>query len=1531
MKILFFLLFLLFLFILKISKEQCTNFDNNYICENDQHEFPESWDDNCFQTPPRNDIFGNYKNSYQDMHYLVGYARLKYSEDYQICDITFITKVNPILGAENVDYKIIYKFGDSEQNSNTFRVTSGNSYSNGMPISAEIVDMNNNHLVELILENEYFIWDHPQINLRDNYENGQKGVIVELLGWPYEDIAEECEFLGYAGYLGVKIYSPNEHILTYKSTNNGELNHLDFIFYPVSYKLESRMGDKHQLNNMINKCRQHGVRVYSELVINHMTSNGDDSYQKHINPDCSNYGPTEGSAGSPFWTVKGLNKNNPYTGASPVVEYPSVPYCNSDFHCYSYVEYGDDDNIKTNYGWIYNLVDLNTGKEYVRQRIADFFTELISIGISGFTLNSVVNVSPTDYAYILKKLKYNLGNHLTEDFLMYLQVDIWGTKKYLYICDNNEYNFGEFFVLKMQEAGLSDDEINKIKIWNSGYFDNIRPECNGEWKISKERYVLGWTNHYILTPGSDDIYMKNKNLIEHKAKYIELLSDNIFNWKIKFIFSAYTTMNNGAFGFPDGKSDCSKCINEQCSIDCTKSVPYQKAYNPLSTGYDSGDESNWKEGTYTRIHRNVEIVNAMRTWMGLNNFDNENSLFQSERLKVNCPEECLICNEESKELGKCIQCNEDNGYYPIFIDKYERYHKCFKNQQEEYFFDEQKKYYVPCYETCKTCEKEGNEINHNCLTCKDNYILGKNEKNKNNCIEIYKMNVTVPFYIIIDSNDNNKNKSSTDIFRESTTEIERVEMDAEKITEIFKIPTTEMKLIETEKVTEKEQKIKPVPYKVIELSQCLKEGKLFIKDKNICIDDCKDDDTFKYKYNGECLMSCSNATYNDSYICKEKSNKCELTENEIELENFSENGGISSIAKTYSEEYSYTNNHVTKFRNNEYEIYFYKNSDCIEELSLEIPKVDFGNCYNKAKDYYSINDSLVIVTLYKYLHNDHLTTHSFYDSLTAQKLVVEKLCENETIVQKENVLNILKEKNLNTDNLLFFINQNIDIFNTSNEFYTDICYDFKSLTNKDITLKDRLLSIFPNITLCEKNCENKGVNITTMTSICECKFKDIINNDFLKDNALISSATNEVTELLSQSNLEVLKCYKYIFKYFSKLFGGYIVIFFTLIHIILFIVFFKYELIKTKKYIFDLTNQYINHLSKIGNNKNKICDKINPPRKKSLEYKLKKNSNKKSNKYHLKYNNGKFLKKEQIKNNDLKNNHFTTEKHDSNNNNILLTYNNINSKINNIKSSNDMKIGSVSSLKLKFKNIKKKEFKDKNLVNFKEYLEPSLDDLEFEDALKMDNRKLCNHFCDNVKEKQIIANTFLVKDNLRPKSIKIMLFDLNIILYFVINGLFFSEDYISEIYHLKEKETFFSYFPRSIQRLIYTTIVSLVINVIVECFMINESKIKGIFIREKENQVILKHEIILLMKKLSKSVFLFFIISLVFYLLFFYYLLCFNYVYPNMQIEWIKSSITIVIIMQFLSILSCFIQTILRFMSFKCKIEKMYKISRLLD
>ena len=634
--------YLLFLIIIGIaSNEDCSNFNGEHGCRGSENTYPDNWDERRFQTPPRDDIYGNYRSTYQDMHYLMGYTQLRYSPDKQACTITFYTVINPELGQKDIDYKIFYTFGDIEQENDTIILTSENKYPDGMPISARIIDRDGSYTIaKLELEDEYLLWDNPPVDQPSQYENGQKGAIVEFFGWPYDDIAEECEFLGTAGYMAAKVFPPSETILTFDTVENGELNPWYFLYQPVSYRLKSRMGDKKQLKHLINTCRNHKVRVYADAVINHMSGNGNDMYKDHRNNNggCVHWGPKAGSAGSPWWTLGWQYENNTYTGLRPGLEFPSVPYFSTDFHCEKSLNSWDSPNI-LNTGWLSGLVDLNTGKDYVRQRIADYMTSLISMGISGLRIDAAKHIHPTDLAAIFKKLKDNLGGgDLPEDFTAYLEV-LFGGEKDLLLCGDGDYSYGRPFINKMKDAGLSDSDIYKIKIWGNDYPKEY-PIC-GNWDIIvPERHAIGLDCHDDQNPGSSSrdmqdkgsVYIKERNPEKHRNFNVEMFRKTDINWKIKLLLTSYSFASSGGAAPPDGFSDCSKCASEKCKNECKKSVPYQKAYDPNSQGYDTGDSGNWKYGSYTRVHRDKEIINAMRYWMGLESLSDE-QLYAKERLK----------------------------------------------------------------------------------------------------------------------------------------------------------------------------------------------------------------------------------------------------------------------------------------------------------------------------------------------------------------------------------------------------------------------------------------------------------------------------------------------------------------------------------------------------------------------------------------------------------------------------------------------------------------------------------------------------------------------------------------------------------------------------------------------------------------------------------------------------------------------------------------------------------------------------------
>ena len=1064
------------------------------------------------------------------------------------------------------------------------------------------------------------------------------------------------------------------------------------------------------------------------------------------------------------------------------------------------------------------------------------------------------------------------------------------------MCEETKRSsFGDYFTNKLKDNELTEEDIEKIKIWNSG-FPQETPECDGIWKINPERHAISIENPDDINLNSYyNVYIRDKDINIHRERTMHMFNNTENNWKIKSVFSMFSLIN-GSTGFPDGKSDCKKCKTEVCKRYCTKSFPYQKAYDPLSIGYDTGDINSWKEGAYTRVHRDLKIINSMREWMNFNLMTDE-ELYYMERIRSNCSKECLICDNESKKKNMCLICNKTKGFYPIIYPGYEqKYFNCLNSslKYERLYFNESEEAFMPCYESCRECERGGNPNNHNCLKCDVDLIErpGMNSDLKNcvvNCT--YKYNITSYGH-----------------------------------------------------------------YKCVEIAHCTKNSSNYIREKNICIDECKKDDTYRYSYQGICLERCPDNTQEKNFIClldnindkpkiiygtniensefdfdfilnydSFKNNECTLIKGMPQYISFqNEKGGINDIIKSYKKVFNYTDKNILQLQNNKYNVIIYKDSKCIDELSLQIPKIDFGECYNKAKESTNINDNLIIVYAQKEGFQNPNATYSLYNPSNAEKIDGESICKQDWILIEKNISYLFNNKMKNYEIIKNLEEQGINPFNSSHPFYQEICYHFESPIKKDITLKDRFLDFYPNITFCEHGCEFKGVNLTTNTCICLCRFNDIMNNELIKDNIFIEENLKDVAEVISNSNLEVLLCFNYIFKYIVKSIGGFIISSFFVICIIFSIIFYLKDFKKMQDYISELTKNYINYLSA----KLPIVDI--------------KNEEIFINNNNLIFNNDKKIKKKRsIKNlppiskKELKQEENMIKEesqYSRNNNNNIFTLNKVDlySKDLMIKSKDIINVNKINELNLKKEENSKNTKIIKNKEFYLEYLATSLDDLDFDDAIQKDHRSFCEYFCDSIVNKQIIVNTFYSSEPLNPISLKIILFILTIDLYFVVNGMFYSEDYISEIYHT-ENEKFFSFIPRSINRFVYSTLVSIVISFLIDCFFIEEKKIKGIFKREENNLKNIKMEIFLLIKKIKKRYFAFILVTYLILIFSWYYLLCFNYVYPYTQYDWIKSSIVLIILMQILSLLASILETLLRYISFFFKSEKIFRVSKLLE
>ena len=488
-------------------------------------------------------------------------------------------------------------------------------------------------------------------------------------------------------------------------------------------------------------------------------------------------------------------------------------------------------------------------------------------------------------------------------------------------------------------------------------------------------------------------------------------------------------------------------------------------------------------------------------------------------LQIKCNlEKCKICSEESLKYNLCISCNELLGYKPV---NYTFYHPEFldcKKQEDpqlnNYYFDTISQKYKPCYKTCKKCSKGGDSEHQNCIECKANLMFRPGKNPDNNCVVYSK-------YYYLDAYDQ---------------------------------------------------------YKSMDNLQCIEEAKYLVKEKNYCIYDCKAEKDYKFLYNGNCVESCPEGTTSDSNNkCKEDPNRVFLG---VSILNTDDNESslkvVKTLARIYASEYDYTDNHVSVHQNDGTGVVLFRNQRALNEVSLDMPKVNMDSCSEKVKEVYGIDKTLISSVIEKRNKSNHETFYSFFHPDSGENLEAESICQNETIEVKENITSILnKTDNINFKLQMSLVEQGINIFDLNDPFYKDICYDFDNPGKRDIALRDRVKQAYPNAILCEEGCLNKGINLGDMTATCDCTFRDITHNSIVKENKILDSFMGEFFDILDDSNIMVVKCYKYIIKYFLRSYGGIAITVIIGLNLILTTIFFSCEFNNIKKYAVLLTKNYL--------------------------------------------------------------------------------------------------------------------------------------------------------------------------------------------------------------------------------------------------------------------------------------------------------------------------------------------------------------------
>jgi alpha-amylase len=145
-----------------------------------------------------------WKTSYEGLGRVMCYNNVVYAGDRKSATVTATCRKHSSIA------KMEYNWNNSGYNSqSTFKATTA--LKDTLTLSVRATDAGGKQY-EITVAPSNFVWQNPAVNQPGNYKNGQKGAIVELFGWPYADIKEECQFLANAGYMGVKVFPPQESV-----------------------------------------------------------------------------------------------------------------------------------------------------------------------------------------------------------------------------------------------------------------------------------------------------------------------------------------------------------------------------------------------------------------------------------------------------------------------------------------------------------------------------------------------------------------------------------------------------------------------------------------------------------------------------------------------------------------------------------------------------------------------------------------------------------------------------------------------------------------------------------------------------------------------------------------------------------------------------------------------------------------------------------------------------------------------------------------------------------------------------------------------------------------------------------------------------------------------------------------------------------------------------------------------------------------------------------------------------------------------
>ena len=177
-----------------------------------------------------------------------------------------------------------------------------------------------------------------------------------------------------------------------------------------------------------------------------------------------------------------------------------------------------------------------------------------------------------------------------------------------------------------------------------------------------------------------------------------------------------------------------------------------------------------------------------------------------------------------------------------------------------------------------------------------------------------------------------------------------------------------------------------------------------------------------------------------------------------------------------------------------------------------------------------------------------------------------------------------------------------------------------------------------------------------------------------------------------------------------------------------------------------------------------------------------------------------------------------------------------------------------------------------------------MNSLDYEKALELDKRTYFQYYLSLIKKKHLILFTFIPTNDYNVMTLKISLFIVSFALYLSINAFFFNDDTMHKIY--KESGAF--KIIQQIPQILYSTIISSVINIILKNLSLSEKDI--LKLKDEKDMIATVQKSKSIERCLKIKFIIFFIFSLSLMIFFWYFISCFCAVYTNTQVILFKDT-----------------------------------------